>query len=60
MVEIAPGVHRIDGLPMAPGSANVYLLVDEVLALVDAGSPGNLGGIARYVSHHRSVARGQA
>ena len=29
---------------------NIYLLVDEVLALVDAGLPGNLKRIARYVT----------
>lgn len=50
MVEIAPGVHRIDGLPGGESAANVYLLVDEALALVDAGLPGNLEGISRYVS----------
>ena len=50
VAEIVPGVHRIDGLPGGRGVANVYLLVDDVLALVDAGLPGNLRGIARYVA----------
>jgi len=55
MPEIVPGVHRVDGLWGGQGTGNVYLLVDEVLALVDAGLPGNLEGIARYVG---SLGRG--
>lgn len=50
MAQVAPGVHRIDGLPGGLRAGNVYLLVDDVLALVDAGLPGNLEGIARYVA----------
>ena len=50
MAEIVPGVHRVDGLWGWQSTANVYLLVDEVLTLVDAGLPGNLEGIARYVA----------
>ena len=50
MGEIAPGVHRIDGLKGGQGTANVYLLVDgDALALIDAGLPGNLRTIAAYV-----------
>lgn len=49
MTQVAPGVHRIDGLPGGLRAGNVYLLADDVLALVDGGLPGNLGGIARYV-----------
>ncbi|MBI4199838.1 MAG: MBL fold metallo-hydrolase [Chloroflexi bacterium] len=55
MAEVVPGVHRVDGLAGGPRAANVYLLVDDVLALVDAGLPGNLNGIARYVA---SLGRG--
>lgn len=50
MTEIVPGVHLVDGLNGGPGGSNVYLLVDEMLALVDAGLPGNLEGVARYIS----------
>ena len=50
MPEVVPGVHRIDGLWGGQSTANVYLLVDDVLTLVDAGLPGNLEGIARYVA----------
>lgn len=49
MAEVAPGVYLVEGLSGGPRAANVYLLVDEVLALVDAGLPGSLNGIARYV-----------
>ena len=50
MAEVVPGVHRIDGLAGGKAASNVYLLVDDVLALVDAGLPGNLDGITRYVA----------
>ncbi|MEE8442905.1 MAG: MBL fold metallo-hydrolase [Dehalococcoidia bacterium] len=49
MAEVVPGVHLVDGLPGGLKAGNVYLLVDDVLALVDTGLPGNLEGIARYV-----------
>ena len=35
-MEIIPNVHRVPGLR----GANVYLLIDPVLTLVDAGMPG--------------------
>ena len=48
MAEIAPGVHRIDGLK--GGRTNAYLLVDgDTLALIDTGLPGSLNPIVRYV-----------
>ena len=48
MAEIAPGVHRIDGL--RGGRTNAYLLVDgDTLALIDTGLPGSLNPIERYV-----------
>ena len=50
MAEVVKGVHRIDGLYGGRRVANVYLLVDEELTLVDAGLPGNLKGIGRYVA----------
>lgn len=50
MAEVVPGVHRVDGLKGGVRAANVYLLVDEALALIDAGLPGNLEGVGRYVS----------
>ena len=50
MGEIAPGVHRIDGLKRGRFFAQVYLLVDgDVLALVDAGLLSTVHTIARYV-----------
>ncbi len=49
MAEVAPGVHLIDGLNGGPRTPNVYLLADQSLALVDAGFPGNLNGIRRYI-----------
>lgn len=49
MVEIAGGVHRVDGLGDSRRSANVFLLVDESLTLVDAGPPGSHKAVARYV-----------
>ena len=50
MAEVAPGVHRIDGLLGGRAVSNVYLLVDEVLVMVDSGLPGNLKAITWYVS----------
>ena len=48
MAEIAPGIHRIDGL--RGGRTNAYLLVDgDTLALIDTGLPGSLNPIERYV-----------
>ena len=48
MAEIAPGVHRIDGLRGV--RTNAYLLVDgDTLALIDTGLPGSLNPIDRYV-----------
>ena len=48
MTEIAPGVHRIDGLRGV--RTNAYLLVDgDTLALIDTGLPGSLNPIDRYV-----------
>ena len=48
MAEIAPGVHRIDGLWGV--RTNAYLLVDgDTLALIDTGLPGSLNSIERYV-----------
>lgn len=53
-MEIAPGVHRVDGLVAWPWAASVFLLVDERLALVDTGVRGSGRGIERYV---RRIAR---
>lgn len=50
MAEIVAGVHRIEGLRGGRGGPNVYLLVDgDALALIDAGLPGNIRTISRYV-----------
>ena len=44
-MEINPNVHRV------PGSrgANIYLLIDPELTLVDAGMPGQTGTILSYI-----------
>jgi len=44
-MEIAPGIHLVDRLK----GSNVYLLVDDRLALVDTGMPGNTQVILDYV-----------
>ncbi|MHB1132692.1 MAG: MBL fold metallo-hydrolase [Chloroflexota bacterium] len=44
-MELLPDVHLVRGT----FGCNVYLLVGERLALVDAGLPGNADAIARYV-----------
>ena len=50
MGEIVPGVHYIDGLKGGRVSAQVYLLVDgDILALIDAGLPGNIRAITQFV-----------
>ena len=49
-MEIVPGVHRVEGVR----GANIYLLVDEELTLIDTGFPGNASAIERYV---RSLGR---
>src|SRR5512133_1325942 len=49
MSEIAPGIHQVDGLIPWPWGANVFLLADERLALVDTGLRGSTRAIERYV-----------
>jgi glyoxylase-like metal-dependent hydrolase (beta-lactamase superfamily II) len=44
-LEIAPGVHKVDGVR----GCNVYLLVDDALTLVDTGLHGNGQCILRYI-----------
>lgn len=44
-MEIADGVHQVDGTRMA----NIFLLVGDRLALVDAGGRGSTPAILRYV-----------
>ena len=44
-MEIAPGVHQIDGTLMG----NAFLLVGEGLTLVDTGMSGSLAAIRRYL-----------
>ncbi|HEX9017391.1 MAG TPA: MBL fold metallo-hydrolase [Chloroflexota bacterium] len=48
-MEIAPGVHSVDGLIAWPWAANVFLLVDRRLTLVDTGLRGSARAIERYV-----------
>lgn len=49
-MELCSEVHRVKGVR----GGNVYLLGDDVLALVDTGLPGNTDAILRYV---RSLGR---
>jgi len=45
-MEIAPGIHRIDGVR----GANAYLVIDEdEIAVIDTGMPGNAKRIAAYI-----------
>ena len=44
-MEIAPGVHRLEGV----NGSNVALLVDEQMAVVDTGIPGNGDAIVSYI-----------
>ncbi len=44
-MEIAPGVHRIDGIT----GSNAVLLVDQQMAMVDTGIPGNTEAIVDYI-----------
>ena len=44
-MEVAPGVHTIDGVVGPP----VYLIEDEVLALVDTSLPFNAPKVLRYI-----------
>ena len=44
-MEIIPNVHRIPGMQ----GANVYLLLDSALTLVDSGMPGSAGTILTYI-----------
>ncbi len=44
-MEIIPNVHRVPGV----NSANVYLLLDETLTLVDTGMPRSAETILEYV-----------
>ncbi len=44
-MEIAPGLHLVEGTR----GANVYLIVEDALTLVDTGLPGNGLAIANYV-----------
>ncbi len=44
-MEIAPGVHRIEGLT----GSNGVLLVDEQMAMVDTGVSGNGEAIVDYI-----------
>jgi glyoxylase-like metal-dependent hydrolase (beta-lactamase superfamily II) len=44
-MEIIPNVHRVPGL----SGANVYLLIDRELTLVDAGMPGQTDAILSYI-----------
>ena len=44
-MEIAPGVHRIEGVT----GSNAVLLVDEQMALVDTGISGNGDAIVSYI-----------
>ena len=49
-MEIFPGVHMVPSVRLS----RAYLLVDEVLALVDSGLPWNPSGIVKYI---RSIGR---
>ena len=49
-MEIVPGVHSIPGIRWS----RAYLIVDDTLALVDAGLPWDAGRIVRYI---RSIGR---
>jgi len=45
-MELAPGVHRIDGI----GGVNAYLVVaDDGLYVVDTGMPGNVDRILAFI-----------
>ncbi|MSQ14176.1 MAG: MBL fold metallo-hydrolase [Dehalococcoidia bacterium] len=44
-MEIAPGVHRIEGI----NGSNSVLLVDEQMAVVETGVPGNGDTIVKYI-----------
>jgi hydroxyacylglutathione hydrolase len=45
-MEIAPGIHRIDGVR----GANAYLVIGEdEMAVIDTGMPGNAKRIAAYI-----------
>lgn len=45
-MEIAPDLHLVEGTK----GANVYLIVEDTLTLVDAGLPGNGPAIARCIA----------
>ena len=49
-MEVVPGVHRIEGV----NGSNAVLLVDEQMAVVDTGIPGNGDAIVAYI---RSLGR---
>ena len=44
-MEVVRGVHRVEGVRWS----NVYLIEDEVLALVDTGPPGSVGRVAHLI-----------
>ena len=44
-MEVLPGVHQVEGVRWS----NVYLIEDEVMALVDTGPPGSAGRVARLI-----------
>ena len=45
-MELTPGVHRIEGI----NGSNAVLLVDEQMAVVDTGVPGNGDAIVSYIN----------
>lgn len=45
-MEVAPGVHRVEGVR----GCNVYLVVDAELTLIDAGMRGTAAALRRYLA----------